>query len=285
MKKKLLITLAILVVLPILGLALAAVMIDSIVRNGTEKAATAALKVPTTLGGATIKYAGRATLDKFEIANPEGFKEPRAVAFERFDTSLRVGSLLEDVIEISDVLVQKPDLTVEFVGAKSNWSTLMENLSSGSSDTAHRTAPAKPGEAGAGKRFRITRLRIEGATVRFRSDLIPGGAMSFTLPTIELKGIGNAPGGASMPEVLGILLQSLAGESSRAAESRLPGQLLGQFKGEIGGAVQAFKGAFDSVLPKLKDASGRALEGIKNEAKDVEKAFENGVKDLLEKKK
>lgn len=258
MRKKLLISVGVFAGLLVVGIVAAAVMIDSIVKAGTETAATAALKVPTKLKGATIQYAGHATLDEFEIGNPEGYKEPRAVAFEKFDASLRTHSLLEDVVDVSDVLVTKPELTIEFKGTKSNWSVLMDNLASITAGNLAKDDTGKKEDAKGGKKFRIERLRVEGAKVRFRSDLIPGGAHAITLAPFELRNIGSSPGGASMGEVLSTLLHSLGGEAAKGGGS-LPEQLLGSFKSELTGTGTPFQKAVETTTQQLKDA-GKTLQ-------------------------
>jgi hypothetical protein len=261
MKKKLLLVLTILLAMPLVALLGVVVMIDSVVRAGTEKAASLALKVPARLEGASIKYAGRATLTRFEIGNPAGYKEPRAAAFQEFQAVLRTRSLFEDVIDVQEVLVAKPDLTIEFVGMKSNWAVLMDNLASMGSGPEDERRSGKS-DADSGKRFRVERLRVEGATVRFRSDLIPGGAYTLTLPAIELTGIGDRPGGASMAQVLGSLLHALGGEAARSQENHLPQQLLDSFKNEAAGSA---KKALDFTGQQLKDA-GKAIQ---QELKDL----------------
>jgi hypothetical protein len=260
MKKKLLITFAILLAIPLVLLLLVALMIDSVVRTGTETAASLALKVPAKLEGATIKYAGRATLTRFEIGNPPGYKEPRAAAFEEFDAVLRTSSLFEDVIQVSDVLVAKPDLTIEFIGTKSNWSVLVSNLASVGTGQPSESESGRS-DASTGKKFRIERLRVEGATVRFRSDLIPGGSHKLTLAPFELKGIGTTPGGASMAQVLGTLLHALGGEAAKSEENHLPLQLLESFRSEAAGTARK---AIDFTQQQLKDA-GKALQQDLNE--------------------
>src|SRR6185436_1092270 len=100
--------------------------------------------------------------------------------------------------------------------------------------------------------YKIGKLRVEGATVRFRSDLLPGDGLALPLPTIELKDIGNTSSGASMSEVLGKLMAALGNAAAEAGSGKLPDQLMGQFKGELGNAGKVFKGAIDSVQQSLK---------------------------------
>src|SRR5437016_3738874 len=144
MKKRLFVIVGILIVLPLLLVLMTLIFIDPIVRIGVEKGGSAALKVPVSLKDASIRFSGRATLSGLEIANPPGYAEPRSVVFERVDAAVRPGSLLHDVVDVAEVTIVKPELTLEFSGTRSNWSVLMENLSSGKTEPRGEK-PAAPG--------------------------------------------------------------------------------------------------------------------------------------------
>lgn len=268
-KKILIIAAAVVVGLPLVGLSVVALAIDPIVRSATERLATSALGVPTTLGEADVSFGGSARLENFEIGIPPGYQEPRSCRFDRFDASVRIGSLFGDVVEVPNVEVVKPDLTIEFMGTKSNWSVLMDNLS--------KDRPKTPQEEESKKKFRIARLRVEGATVRFRSDLLAGGARSVTLPAIELQNIGTAEDAATMSEVLATLLQALASEAMKQGHGVLPAELLKSFNAEVAGAKAKFEGMLDKVTQEFKDFPGKVLE-------EPAKKLEEKLNELFKKK-
>lgn len=284
--KKLLIVLAVLIGLPLIALGVAAAMIDPIVKNGTEKLASEALKVPVTLEKATVKYSGSLTLDGLAIANPEGYQESQACAFERFDAALDVGSLFGDVVEVKHVTVIKPVLTIEFAGTKSNWSTLMDNLSRGEKAPGDRK-PGPETEKGAEKKFRIGKILVQEATVRFRSDLIAKEGASYTLPSIELDNIGTADDAATMAEVLALLMESLVAEAMKAGASSLPKQLVDSLNAEIRNAGDVFKGLLRSGKEQIRKAPAETLkktgESLKEKGKELKKGVE-GLKDIFKKK-
>jgi len=221
MKKTFLIILGILVLLPVLLLLVGVIFVDPIVRSGIEKGGSHALKVPVHLKTASIGlFSGKASLSGFEVANPPGYAESRSVAFGRIDTEVRPSSLLHDVVEIGELTVVKPELTLEFTGTKSNWSTLMDNLSPGKPE-AKEEKPATPG-----KKFIIHRMRIEEAGALFRSDVIPGGGTSVTLPSIDLENVGTAEGGATLGQVLNVILHQLGDAALKAGQGIVPTELL-----------------------------------------------------------
>ena len=257
MKKPLLIILGILVLLPVLLVLATAIFIDPIVRVGVEKGGSRALQVPVRLQDASIRFAGRAALTGFEIANPPGYAEPRAVAVERVDTGLRPSSLLRDVVDIEEVTIVKPELTLEFSGAKSNWSTLMDNLSSG------KSGPSANKPAASGKKFIIHRLRIQEASARFRSDLIPGGGSSVTMPSVEVENVGTAEGGATLGQVLTVILNQLGNAALKAGQGLVPTELLNN----LGTSVK-------ENLKSLQELPSKSVD-------ELQEKLKKGVKDYI----
>ncbi|HVE40971.1 MAG TPA: hypothetical protein VNM14_13840 [Planctomycetota bacterium] len=248
MKKKILITVGILVVIPILLAAGAVLFIDPIVRAAVEKGAASALKVPVHLDRASIRWSGRATLGKFDVGNPHGFTEQRALAFDQVDVAVGPGDLLKHVVHIGEVTILKPEVVLEFMGTKNNLSALMDNLSAG------RTAPGA--ETSSGKKFLIHKLRIQEGKVSFKSDLLSGGARSVTLPPLQLENIGTAEGGATLREILQTVLQSLTSAALKAGEGILPAGLL------------------DNLRNSVRELPARTVEEIQKQTDELQKRAE-----------
>jgi hypothetical protein len=266
MIKKVLIAVSGLLVLIVIGVAVMAIMIDPIVRRGVEYGSTSTLKVPTHLGAASVKFKGKVQLDRFEVANPAGFTEPKAIVFERLDLAVPPKELFKPVVHVDQLNIVKPEVTLEFVGTKSNLSTLMDNLP--------KAEPgAEPAGKKEGKKFLIHKLRIENGTVKFRSDKLPGGTKTLALPAIELENVGTAEGGATTAEIARIVLQALGTAALNAGEGMLPMELLNNLKGDLSKQLQ---GVPDEIRKKLGDV--KAPEQA--EPEKVEKT----LKDLFEKK-
>lgn len=256
MMRKVAIVLGILVALVVLGGVIASVMIDPLVRRTVESESTAALKVPTRLDDADIRFSGGLTLQRFEIHNPPAFSEPRAITFNRLDVAVRPRELLDNPIDIDQVTVVAPELTLEFTGTKNNLSTLLDNLKADRAPGAEKTD---------GKKYLIRALRIEGATVRFRSDLLSGGVRSLTLPPIDLQNVGTAEGGATMGEILGVVLQALGTAALQAGEGMVPADLLRSLRGDLEG--------------RLKELPGRALEELQKKLPELRNPLDRKTAD------
>ncbi|RPH49752.1 MAG: hypothetical protein EHM91_02765 [Planctomycetota bacterium] len=257
--RKLLKVVGVLLVLFVVGVAVMAICIDPIVRRGVEYGATSALKVPTRLEEATVKFSGKARLDRFEVDNPAGFKEPKAIVFERLDLTLRPKGLFDPAVYVDELRIVKPEVTLEFTGTKSNLSTLLENLSAGK--------PA--GEQKEGKKFLIRKLKIESGTVKFRSDLLSENARTLTLPSIELDNIGTAEGGASTTEVLKVLLQTLATAAMNAGEGVLPKELLNSLRGDLSKQLQSAPEEIRRKLGDLKVPEQAEPEKVEKTLRDL----------------
>ena len=251
MKRKILVAAAVGLGTLLVGLVAFLFWIDSIARQGIETATSLALRVPTHLESATLRFSGRATLGRFTISNPERYKEAEAASFENFDATLDPRSLLEDVVEIDQLVVLRPKLTVEFIGLRSNWSILMANLAA----TRSREARDRENDSRrrTGKNFRIRRLRVEEATVRFRSNLLPVGSHVLKLLPFELKNLGSVPGGASTAEVLTTLFLAMAGQAITGGEHGLPAQLLGAFQTEVSKTAQEIRDTIAAGAGALRE--------------------------------
>ncbi len=102
---------------------------------------------------------------------------------------------------------------------------------------------------------------------RFRSNLIPSGAMSVTLPSIELGNMGTAEGGATMGQILDVTLHQLGNASLKAGQGIVPAELLNNLGGTLKEGVNAFE--------KMPSKPG---EELKKQQENVEK----GLKDFIQ---
>src|SRR5262245_40014952 len=116
MIKKLFVLFGIVIGILVAVVVVAALMIDPLVKKGVEYGSTTTLKVPTHLGGAKVRFKGKLDLDRFEVANPAGFKEPKAIVFDHLDLEVRPRELFQPVVNVQQLRIVKPEVTLEFVG-------------------------------------------------------------------------------------------------------------------------------------------------------------------------
>lgn len=237
------------IVLPLLLLAGAALALDPMIQSKVPARMSEALGVPVTLNDADASLAGDLALERLTIGNPEGYGDPQAIRVDRITAEAKPLSLLSDVVKIRTLTVERPLLSIEFKGLESNIQALMDNL--------------PPREKEKGKRFRIGRLTIEGATIRFTSDRLAGGTKTVSLPTIELTNVGTAEGAQPMGRVAAEVLKALLNEALKHAGD-LPAELvrsLGQAVGERAQElIEGAKDRLEEVPGLLEDRLKRELE-------------------------
>ncbi|HOX05595.1 MAG TPA: AsmA family protein [Planctomycetota bacterium] len=262
--KVILISLAVVVVLVLVVVGIVILSLNSIVKTGAEKGGTYALKVPVRLDSANISlFGGSAELKGFSVDNPPGYDQnKKAIRFGEVRASVRPGSLSEEVIEIPEVVIRQPEISVEGdLKDGSNIQKLLKNLEetvgSGGAGKPPADKPAPGGkDEGPGKKLRIGRILIEDAKVSLGATFLGGEAGSATLPKIELKDIGTGPGGATPAEVASKVLNAILLESSKAS-------------GKVGDAMK-----------KFNDQAG-VLKGLGNDVKETGKGLLDGVKGIF----
>lgn len=204
--------------------------VDHLAHRGIERVVRETLGAPVEIRDVRIRFRGKAEIEGARIGNPAGYQEAVALDIASLDAFFDPGSLRSDEILIRDMLVIRPEFTVEFARGTSNMAVLVERLL----DAIPTDAP----------RFRIERLRVRGAAVRFRSPDIAGGQTTFHLPDLEIHNFGDAPGTASTANILmALFLQLLAGGSMEQEEAAFPGGLRKSFGDELKRSSETIKKA------------------------------------------
>lgn len=184
--------------------------IDIVARRGIQKVVKDALGAPAEIQKVRLRLSGKAEITGARIGNPGGYEKPAALDIASLDAFVDPDTLSSDVLVIHDMLVIRPEFTVEFENGKSNMAVLVERL-----------LDAIPADA---PRFRIERLRVREAVVRIGSTVLH-------LPDLELKDFGDAPGTASTAQLLlAVFLQILAGGAVEQEEAAFPKSFGGELK-------------------------------------------------------
>lgn len=251
-----------------LGLAL---VLDPMVKRVAEDKGSEALGVPVEIREADASLFGRLSIDGLSAANPDGFREPRAFRFDALSAKARLSSIFDDVVDVKEVRLRRPELTLEFVGARSNLKALLDRLAE------RRPKEEKDPES---RKFRIQIVRVEGAELRIRSDRFAGGEpRTLTLPAIELRDIGNDEGAATVSEILATLVQTLAVEALKAAKDVVPEEILRTLAAEIDEAGRRFGGRLQEISERARQLPGVIREKVEEKVQDE---VERGLDKLRE---
>ena len=198
--RRIAIALALVIAIPCILLVALLIVLNPAIRSAVESMGTDAVGVPVGLENVRVNIIGGVHLTRFSIGSPRGFREVRSFRFGQLDAEVAPIGLLGRTIEIQDILLVEPEITLEFDGKTFNWGVMMEKLVDKSK---------KPGEGGDGTKFVIHRFRIERPVVLFRAPSLPKGVL-LRLRDIELQEIGSAPGSAAtFSLVLATVVQAL----------------------------------------------------------------------------
>ena len=198
------------------GAYLVAANLDKIVRGGVEKGGSLVLGVPTTLEGASVSLLkGRAALNGLALGSPKGFRAPEMLRVGHARVDMDLWSLRRRELVVNDVLIDGPEITLEFAGGKTNWGVLLQRLK---------------GEPSAEERASETKMRVDRIVIvngRVRVEGIPfAESMGVPLPRVEIKDLRTADGGAlTAGKVLAGVVESLYGAIGSAVKGRVPGDL------------------------------------------------------------
>ena len=190
MKKILVICGAVLIVIVVAALIILG-NINSIVKNGVEKAGSIILKAPVKLANVDISiFSGSGVLKGSTIGNPEGFKTDHAFYMDTLKIDLYIRSITSDKIHIKNIIIDSPDIVFEGGFRKNNLNQLQSNVKDLTSSGTSSAKNEKPVSDSGGKKIRIDYIKIQNASIRTGIGIFQGKKLTITLPTIELKNIG-----------------------------------------------------------------------------------------------
>jgi hypothetical protein len=272
MKRKIIIGVLVVVVVAVVVLVLVASNLDKIIKIGVEKGGTLVLGVPTTLQGVTVKVReGTVGLDGLKLGSPEGFSAPSMFELGHAHTTVDLGSLRTDEMVIHEVVIDKPEITLEFAGAKTNWGTVLAKLDSGPKE-----AEAKKESQ---KKVRVDRIVFSNGKVRFAG--VPGaGSVPVPLPTLEITDLAPAEGGAqTVGGVLADVIRSLNKSLLDVARKSLSPEQLQKLGGAALGAVGSAAGSAADVGAAAGGAAAGAAKDVGSKATGLLRGVLSGGKD------
>jgi hypothetical protein len=280
MKKKLLLIALVLAVLVVVGAVALILSLDSGIEQAVERGGSYALKVPVELEDVSVSLlGGKASLRGLTVANPRGFETDRAIRLGEAAVEIKLGSVTGEVIEIPEIRVIAPELTVEGSLKGSNISRLLKNLDETMQQLPSGQEPAgeKPPEQapeGPEQKYRIGRVLVTDATLRLSATFMKGRAGSATIRKIEI-----VPG--NEPMTMAQLMKKVLGDIMKAG-ARNPGQvgrMLGGVVVSSGlGTAQTVSEAVETGAKQAGELTKKAGEATKQAGETAKKATEAGKK-------
>jgi hypothetical protein len=215
-------------------------LLDWLVKSSIESRGSAITGTRVTVAGVRISLGGgHGTLSGFVIGNPEGFASPEAFRADAISITIEPAALWADVPVVREIVIDAPEVTYEHSGNAGNYEVLQRHIG-----TAVQGENAPPrGDKGApkaAKRYLIERILIRRSRVRIVSPLLKGGAASFVLPDVELRGLGSGGHGVTAAEAAKQVVAAMA--TKVAINAALSGDVL----------KKGLDSALDSLLHRRK---------------------------------
>ena len=298
MKRFLKITLWIVIPLVVL-LAVAWFFIDSIAKTAVEQKTTDALGVTTTVEAVKINpLQGAVRIDGLTIRNPEGFKTPHFIKTGRFDLGVRLGSLLEDTIEVNRFDLDGLDMHLEQKPGSSNTSVILNHIKkSGGGHSASLMAgkggpkQAEPAGESSGKKVKVNRIVIRHVVAHVQ--VLPVGGKAATLdvkvPEIVLNDVtSDNAAGVAVGELVRRLVPAILAAVVEKGKGIIPEADLDRLGADLADAAAALGDAVGQLIRQSGGDVGKLGKDLKASLKKTEKALHKdteSLRDLFDEKK
>lgn len=260
MFKKIAMGLGVIVVVIAVGIYYAATNADKMVKAAIESNGSRVTQVAVALDAVDLSLQEmKAGLRGLTVANPPGFKTPRAVSLG--EISVDIGDISRDMIVIDEIMVRAPEITYEIGSGGSNIAAIQENVDNfmkvaqGGTGGGDSSASSSGGES-AGPKVVINNLYIQDGSVNVSASLMQGKTLTTALPNIHLTDIGKDSGGATPAEVVDQVIAAITKHSGSAASS-LDLSKLG-LENISGKAAEMGKAAGDAAKKAMEGAAGSA---------------------------
>ena len=232
--KKLLKIVGVLVLILIVALIVLMFSIGNIVEKAVPSVGSRVLGVPVSVEKVSVRVlAGKLKIKNLVVGNPDGFKTDHAFKLGELTVSLSMKSVFTDKIIIHKILIDKPEITYELGLKKSNLRALQEQIGGEeeaetvTQKPAPESEPTETAEAkSASKKIILTDLVIQNGKINLSAIGLGGTEIPIPLPTLEMKGIGEDTGGASVPEIIEAILAKILYAATGVIKGS--GQLLGK---------------------------------------------------------
>jgi len=243
MKKAVRAVVAALLVLLVVCVGLVSVSLGRIIKAAVETAGPRVLGASVTLDSVTLApWSGRGTLHGLLLGNPEGFKGAHAVKIGEVSVTVRLSSLMTDMIVVDRIVVRAPEISYEMSAGGSNLARLQKNAE-GSSSSLGAGGAKPPADGKGGKSIFIKDLLVTGGRVGLSAPGLGGKDLVVAMPDVHLTELGGK--GRSSSEVAAQVLRELTGAAGKAvsgagsksleaaagAAAKALGSLGGLFKG------------------------------------------------------
>lgn len=263
MKKFLVRSLIVLIVLVLLAVLATHLFLDTAIKKGVETVGPKITKTDVRVNSVTLSLlSGSGKIKGFVLGNPQGFKTPAAMNVGIANLSIEPRSLLDNKVIIRDITVDGPEITFETDLTTVNLKKILSNIeettggAKPSTTETNQPAPSQPAEANAGKKLQVDNFLIKNAKVHVsvNAPVIGQQTANVSIPEIHLTNMGTNAEGITAAELSKQVLSAIVEKSAEAAEKVIADMSKGgKFFGKEPGAIV-------SETNSLQNAASKALD-------------------------
>lgn len=236
----------------------------SIIKQVVEKVGGDSTQTKVVLTGVDLSIqTGEASLNGFAMGNPKGFKSEKAMAFDRIKVKIDPATVTNDVILVKEVVIEKPEITYEFLDQGSNFDTIKKNVDAYAQRMgAGGNASSESAEAKGSKKVIIENFYMRDGKI---VGSVLGQSLNLPLPDIHIRDIGKATNGAVAADVAKSILNAINRNVAKAVADLGLDALKDKAKGAMGDAQKMIESGGGDAKKMMEDSTkgvGDALKGV-----------------------
>lgn len=193
-----------LIILIVVASSAAYIFMNKIITKTIEKVGSDVTGVDVSVGSVSLSLlSGTGAISNLTIGNPDGFKGEYAFKADKIEVVVDVNSILTDLIKISKIEVQAPEINYELAEHGTNFAAILANSEKKSDNDESENKQSS-------RKLTIDDLFINNAKVTLAADFAGKHAgESVALPDIHISGIGKESNGSNSANVIMQILGSI----------------------------------------------------------------------------
>lgn len=221
---------------------------EPLIKMAVNNIGSAVVGTEVSLADVTFSpFSGLLELKGLTVANPTGYKTTNAIKLGGVRVQLDPNSLLTSRIQVQEIIISEPEITIEGGMKNNNLTALQKNMAS-EDTTTENTTTTEP-ETGSTKKVEIDLVRIEDGKVNVTKPF----PLSASLGTIIMRDIGKEDNkDVSVAEFFSTVINTVIKSSTTAASS----EMAAKGKEMINQAGEGATNAIDKIGAKLKGLFG-----------------------------
>ncbi|HSE57069.1 MAG TPA: hypothetical protein VLA99_00035 [Nitrospiraceae bacterium] len=225
---------------------------ETLLRRAVEDIGSGLTKTPVQLRQVDLSlFSGRLVLKDLSVGNPPEYQAPVALSVRAIRVSIDWPSLLRRPVLIREIVIERPEVTLEGSPTRNNLTTLRDQVQATTNDSSPGPASkgSRPSRKGELAPVIVTRLRIVDTRLNMllRAGSVETNVRGVSLREITLKDLGSAAHTTSFGDITAQILAALAAEVTGAVAKSGTGMIeeTGKTAGRsLSEAVEGVKGLF-----------------------------------------